>query len=625
MKATPPSRDDSTFTRRQALERVLQLGLLASIRGLLPSYAWAQSLARASRKDGSKDENALDLTIREIEFKVDERKSQAITINGTIPGPLIRLREGSTAVINVKNTLSETTSIHWHGILLPPDMDGVPGVSFAGIKPGETFTYRFPVKQSGTYWYHSHSGGQELMGMYGAIIIDPAQPDPFHYDREYVIVLSDWTSLHPMAILRKLKSDAGYFNFQKRALKDFASDISNKGVSATLSDRLEWSKMRMDPTDLSDVTGSTYSYLLNGLSASANWTGLFHQGEKLRLRFIGAASMTIFDVRIPGVKMTVIQADGQNIQPVTVDEFRIAPGETYDVIIELKDETAYTLFAETIDRSGYAMGTLAQKEGMRGPMPERRKRAVRTMADMGMSMSGMKMDGNDQGMREMSEMKQEASNKKKSAHESMPGMDMPSDSDMTENREAKSPIPGSIPIKHGPDHHGSGNSTVAEESRSRLHEPGIGLGQDNRRVLVYTDLKRLVINEDRRAPAREIELHLTGNMERYMWSINGKKYSEAPDPILFHNGERLRLTFVNDTMMEHPMHLHGMWMYLENGAGNYLPRKHTIIVKPAERLSVAITADAVGKWAFHCHMLLHMEMGMFRVVQVLNESPGAKS
>ncbi|OQW47478.1 MAG: copper resistance protein CopA [Proteobacteria bacterium SG_bin7] len=545
-------------TRREFLATTSAAGFYAAFSHLIPSYAWAE--AAASTQTHS-------LSIAREDFVVNGQTGSAVTVNGSVPGPLLRFREGDEAVIQVTNKLQETTSIHWHGILLPPQMDGVPGVSFAGIKPEETFTYRFPVKQSGTYWYHSHSGGQELEGLYGPLIIDPRQPEPVKYDREFVVLLSDWSFMNPMTMIAKLKKQSSYFNYQKRTFSDFVSHIKANGFGPTVKDRIQWGKMRMDPTDLSDVTGATYTYLMNGFSPEANWTGVFKKGDRVRLRFIAAGAMTIFDVSIPGLKMKVFQADGQYIQPVEVEEFRIGPGETYDVIVELKDDKPYTVFAETLDRSGYALGTLATKPGLKGDVPQRRKRAVRTMDDMGMAM------------------------------EDMPGMAMGG-------------------VKHGPDTHGPGNSAVPEETKSRLSEPGVGLENSNRPVLVYSDLQALKPYEDQRTPHREIELHLTGNMERYMWSIDGKKYSDAPAQILFRYGERLRITFVNDTMMEHPMHLHGMWMHLENGKGKLLPRKHTVIVKPAERLSVLVTADALGEWALHCHLLIHMEMGMFRVVRV---------
>ncbi len=642
--------DERNFSRREILRSGFELGLLAALKSLLPVYALADILSpgKASSLEASSPAVAKDalyeLLIKTASIQVDERSAHSVTINATIPGPLLRFREGGHATIKVTNKLDEPTSIHWHGILLPPSMDGVPGVSFAGIKPGETFSYRFPLRQSGTYWYHSHSGGQLQQGMYGPLIIDPIKPDPFRYDREYVILLSDWTDLHPMTLMKKLKSDAGYFNYQKRDLGEFIRDAKKMGLGGAISDRFEWSKMRMDPTDLLDITASTYSYLMNGLPTSGNWVGLFKKGERIRLRFIDGAAMTIFDVRIPGLKLTVVQTDGQNVKPVVVDEFRISPGETYDVIVEVSDERAYSVFAESMDRSGFVMGTLAPRAGMKGATPERRKRVVRSMADMGMSMhgdhgGGMKMD--DAGMSNMPGMEHESEEKKEGSkkHE-MSGMDM---SKMGANGhgdqkshqghkmlvgspEKKSPIPGEKPVVHGPDTHGPGNSMTPMETRSRLHEPGTGLGQDGWRVLVYTDLESANRNEDQREPSREIELHLTGNMDRFVWGLDGKKFSEAPDPIVFRYGERLRLTMVNDTMMEHPMHLHGMYMYLENGQGKHLPAKHTIIVKPAERVSLAITVDAPpGGWAFHCHMHFHMEAGMFRIVQVVGEKGGSHS
>jgi CopA family copper-resistance protein len=522
----------------------------------------------------------------------------------------VRLQEGREAVIRVTNNLTETSSIHWHGLILPPEMDGVPGVSFPGIKPGETFTYRFPVRQSGTYWCHSHSGGQELLGVYAPLIVEPTDPEPFPYDRDYVVLLSDWSFESPAEIVGRLKNMAGYYNFNKRTVFDFSRDVAERGLGPVIGERRMWNAMNMDPTDIADVTGATYTYLLNGNPPEENWTALFRPRERVRLRFIDAAAMTFFDVRIPGLKMTLVQADGQNVQPVVVDEFRIGPGETYDMIVEPR-ENAYTIFAESMDRSGFALGTLAVEEGLRAGVPERRKRPVRDMADMGMAMAG---HGSAHGVEAPTPpvppgMKEHAS---ASGHVSAGHA----------SAEAPDQIPWTLPVKHGPDHHGVGNAAIAELSRSRLGEPGIGLGDSGRRVLLYTDLRSLTPGADRRPAGREVELHLTGNMERYMWSFDGKKYSEATEPIPFRDGERLRLTLVNDTMMEHPMHLHGMWMELENGAGEYKPRKHTIVIKPAERWSVAITADAPGRWAFHCHLLLHMEMGMFRVVEVSDPPRG---
>ncbi|MBI2738988.1 MAG: copper resistance system multicopper oxidase [Rhodospirillales bacterium] len=545
---------------------------------------------------------AINLVIERVPLQIDGRTGAAVALNRTVPGPLIRLREGDDVELRVTNTLPEVSSIHWHGLILPPNMDGVPGVSFAGIRPGETFVYRFPIRQSGTYWCHSHSGGQELLGLYAPLIIDPIRPDPFQYQRDHVVMLSDWSFESPERIVSRLKKQAGYYNFQKRTIGEFGRDVRRDGLGAAAKDRLEWGQMLMDPTDFADVTAATYTYLMNGVSPAGNWTGTFRPGETVRLRFIDAGAMTIFDVRIPDLRMTVVQADGQNVRPVEVEELRIAPGQTYDVLVR-PGNRPYTIFAETSDRSGHARGTLAPVPGMVAAVPPRRPRPIRTMADMGMDMAGMMMGGGGAGG---------------SGHGAHAPLPAGAHASMAEMNGGVAPpgLPGSPAVEHGPDTHGVGNSTVAMMARSRLDEPGSGLGNDGWRVLTYADLRSALAQPDRRAPARAIELHITGNMERYSWSFDGKKYSEAPAAIRFRYGERLRLVLVNDTMMEHPIHLHGMWMELENGGGPNQPRLHTVLVKPAERLTVAITADAPGRWAMHCHLLLHMEMGMFRVVEV---------
>ena len=571
---TPPPND---LTRRNFLRDTAAVGLLAGFESMIPAYA------RSTRGDNG----PIDLVIDKHTLDIGGRRVPSLAVNGMVPGPLVRLREGQDAVIRVTNRLEEDASIHWHGLILPFQMDGVPGVSYPGIRPGETFTYRFPVRQNGTYWYHSHSALQEQLGVYGPMIIDPADSDPVRYDREHVVVLADWLSGDPEAMLAKLKKQSGYSNYQRRTLGDFIGDASKDGLGATVKDRSTWAKMRMDPTDIADITGHHFTFLMNGLDPDSNWTGIFRPGERVRLRFINAAAVTFFDVRIPGMRMTVVQADGQNVKPVTVDEFRIGVAETYDVVVEPHDSRAYTIFAETTDRSGFARGTLAPRAGMSAALPERRKRPVRTMADMGMAMTG--------GMAGMAGMKE-------SPDDAMPGMKMP-DTD--------------APLMHGPDKHGPGNSAVAMSPQNRLGEPGTGLEGMPWRVLVYNDLQSLEANYDKRPPEREIELHATGNMERYMWGFDGKKYSEAKEPIEFYYGERLRFTWVNDTMMDHPLHLHGMWMELDNGHGIHNPRKHTVILKPGEKLSLNITADAPGVWAFHCHILYHMDMGMFRVVSVV--------
>jgi CopA family copper-resistance protein len=589
--------------------------LAIGLKQLMPAYANQNLTHQNLTQVGPDDTDIIRLAIQETPLQINHRSATALTVNGSIPAPLVRLREGQIATIQVTNHLNEDSSIHWHGIILPPSMDGVPGLSFAGIKPGETFTYQFPVSQSGTYWYHSHSGLQEQQGHYGPMIIDPIEPEPFTYDRDYVILLSDWTFEDPHRVLANLKKTPTFYNYQRRTVANLAEDWA-------------WRGMRMDPADIADVTGATYTYLMNGLAPDDNWTGLFQPGEKVRLRFINGSAMTFFDVRIPGLKLTVVQADGQNVQPVSVDEFRIGTAETYDVIVEPTAAEAYTIFAETMDRSGYARGTLALHQGATASLPERRQRPVRTMADMGMDhdmtghdMTGHDMTGHDMGMdhdmtgHDMANMNhnihQNGAEHGMSAHHGSAHHGSNTNHGLGRAQEVHAPVP------HGPDNHGLGNAGVPMVVKSRLHEPGIGLENTGTRVLVYTDLVNIAPGLDQRLPERELELHLTGHMERYMWSFDGKKYSEEKQ-LTFYNGERLRLVLVNDTMMEHPIHLHGMWMELDNGTGRFKPRKHTVIVKPAERLPVEINVDAPGEWAFHCHLLYHMKVGMFRTVVVVD-------
>lgn len=610
----------STFhllNRRGFIRGSAALGLLAGLQHIMPAYALEPARLDAGAV-GDSEVSGIDLLVREEQLQFGERRGTAVTINGTVPGPLVRLREGSDAILRVRNGLEEDTSVHWHGLLLPPGMDGVPGVSFAGIKAGDTFTYRFSVRQNGTYWYHSHSAGQEQAGHYGPLIIDAAEPEPFHYDRDYVVMLSDWTSENPTRVLARLKRRQNYYNLQRRTVGTFFRDVVIDGFTPTVTDRMAWGRMRMDPSDISDVTGFTYTFLMNGFAPDSNWTALFQPGERVRLRFINAGAATYFDLRIPGLPMTVVSVDGQHVQPVTVDEIRIAIAETYDVIVEPKKERAYTIFAEAMDRSGYARGTLATEKGMTAPLPPRRERMVATMADMGMgNMAGMK-GGNETNMAgmKMPDATMKGMDPAKPATDAMP--DMPG-MEMVAVPAMGGSAPNGGPVKHGPDTHGPGNSAVPMETKSRFAEPGTGLEDTGTRVLLYSDLRSLTASQDSRPPGRDIELHLTGNMERYMWGFDGKKFSEA-EPITFHFGERVRLTLVNDTMMNHPIHIHGMFMELDNGAGAFKPRKHTINVKPAERLSLDITADALGSWAFHCHILYHMEMGMFRVVSVVGHN-----
>lgn len=559
-----------------------------------------------------------DLTIAETTLRIDGRTARAVTINGTVPGPVLRFREGEQAVIRVHNTLAEDTSIHWHGILLPPEMDGVPGLSFPGIRPGETFEYRFPIKQAGTYWYHSHSGLQEQLGHYGALIIEPKERVGPSYDREHVVILSDWTFENPYRVLSRLKKQPDAYNYQRRTVADFFKDVARDGFSSTVRDRWMWAGMRMNPTDIADVTGATYSYLLNGRVAEEPWTAQFAPGERVLLRIINAGAGSYFDVRIPDVAMTVVQVSGQPVEPIETDEFRIALAETYDVIVQLPGDRAFSLYAEAMDRSGFTAATLAPRAAMQAALPTRRRRPTLTMADMGMDHSAMG------GMAGMGAMEHAAMGHempastpvKTAAADEHAGHDM---SAMASGAAggAVGGAPGSLPVEtpHGKDRHGVGNAMVPMSTKSRLNEPGAGLGEDGRRVLLYSALRSAAPHAEFRAPTREIELHLTGNMERFTWGIDGIPFDQAV-PIDLAHGERIRLTMVNDTMMNHPMHLHGMWMELENGQGERSPRIHTVNVKPAERVSLLVTADAPGRWAFHCHVLYHMEVGMFREVRV---------
>jgi CopA family copper-resistance protein len=550
--------------------------------------------------------------------------TSAITVNGSIPGPTLHMREGQNVVIRVHNRLTDQdTSIHWHGLILPTSMDGVPGVSFPGIKPGEPFTYRYRAQQSGTYWYHSHSGLQEQLGHYGAIIIDPATAEPLSYDREYPLVLSDWTFESPYRVLEKLKTFEGYYNYARPTVQNLLKQAEKEGMGKALRARLRWDAMRMDPTDIADITGATYHYLMNGQTAAENWTAIAEPGQRVRLRIINASTMTYYDFRIPGLPMTVVAVDGQPVKPVDTDELRIAVAETYDVLVTLPDDQAYTLFAETMDRSGYTRGTLAPRAGMAAQVPPLRPRVMRTMADMGMADGAMDMSGN------MTDSSSDTQTKADASADMPLKMDMPATqpASQPDTHSAMIPLPTeNLPesIMHSPVDHGMASSMTAMMPRRRYNEPGIGLGDDPWRVLTYGDLRVLHTPTDRRAPDREFDLHLTGNMGRYIWGFDGKKYSEA-DMIRFVYGERLRINMINDTMMDHPIHLHGMWMDLYAGGNLYdNPRKHTVSVKPGELLSVDISADAPGQWAFHCHLLYHMDMGMFRTVAVARTLDGGQ-
>ena len=544
----------------------------------------------------------IDIGYKNVNFTGRERS--ATVFNGSVPGPILRWREGERVTLRVTNHLAHDSSIHWHGMILEASMDGVPGISFDGIKPGETFTYQFDVRQNGTFWYHSHSGFQEQTGLYGAIVIEPARPDPVGYDRDYVVMLSDWSDERPEKIYSKLKKQSDYYNFRERTAGDFFRDVAEKGLGQTRKDRAMWNQMRMSDRDLSDVSGYTYTCLMNGATPDDGWLGLFKQGEKVRLRFINGSAMTIYDVRIPGLKMTVVAADGQNIQPVSVDEFRIAVAETYDVIVEPSSDSAYTIFAQSIDRTGYARGILSPDADWIPEVPQMDPPPLLGHRDMGMGgmnhdMSGMpRMDHSKHGMGKMSGMQEVA----------IKGGNAPGPAGFGSKRE----------ITHVATEFGPHIDMRAATPQDGLSDPGIGLRDNkrlyNRRVLTYADICGLERTRDLRDPEREIELHLTGNMSRYMWSINGIKFKDA-ELLRLRFGERVRISLVNDTMMTHPIHLHGMWSELETGEPEYIPRKHTVIVQPGSKISYLVTADAMGGWAYHCHLLYHMP-GMFREVRV---------
>ncbi len=633
----------SKTTRRSFVKGLAATGLLGGL-GMWRAPVWAVTSPGQPNVLSGTD---FDLYIGELPVNITGAARTAMAINGSVPGPILRWREGDTVTLRVRNRLKQDTSIHWHGIILPANMDGVPGLSFHGIAPDGMYEYKFKVHQNGTYWYHSHSGFQEQSGVYGALVIDAKDPEPFVYDRDYVVMLSDWTDEDPAQVLSKLKKQSDYYNFHKRTIGDFVDDVSEKGWSAAVADRKMWAEMKMSPTDLADVSGYTYTYLMNGQAPNGNWTGIFKPGEKIRLRFINGSAMTYFDVRIPGLKMTVVAADGQYVKPVSVDEFRIAVAETYDVIVEPENEQAYTIFAQSMDRTEYSRGTLAVREGLQAPVPEVDPRPIIAMSDMGMdhgSMGGMdhgSMAGMDQGnMAGMDHSKMAGMDHGSMAgmdHSKMAGMDHGSMAGMDHSKMAGMDHGNMAGMDHskmaGMGHEGMAGMSGAMQSHPasetnnplvdmqtmsptpKLNDPGIGLRNNGRRVLTYADLRSTFIDPDGREPGRTIELHLTGHMEKFAWSFDGIKFSDA-EPLRLKYGERLRITLVNDTMMTHPIHLHGMWSDLEDENGNFMVRKHTIDMPPGSKRSYRVTADALGRWAYHCHLLFHMEMGMFREVRV---------
>jgi len=575
-------------SRRKFIQGLAAGGVLLGLPPLLNS-AWARQAAET--KTGMApvlSGTEFDLVIAETMVNFTGTPRLATTINGSIPSPILRWREGDTVTIRVTNHLPVSSSIHWHGIILPYQMDGVPGVSFDGIAPGETFVYHFKVDQSGTYWYHSHSGFQEQTGMYGAIIVDPAEgKNRIRTDRDYVVQLSDWTDEDPMDVFAKLKKMSDYYNYNQPTAVDFFRDVADTSMAKALGKRRMWNKMRMSPTDLTDISAFTYTFLMNGTTPAGNWTGLFKPGERIRLRFISSGTQSFFDVRIPGLKMKLVHVDGVDVEPVTIDEFRFGPGETYDVIVEPESDQAYTIFAQSMDRTGFARGTLAPRNDMQAAVPELDKPEWLTMQDMMGNMAG----DNNQSMSSMDHSKHP-----------MGGMAMGAVAEKVRVRHAKTEYGASVDMR-------------VDSPRTNLDDPGIGLRNNGRRVLTYADIHTIGGPLDKRDGKREIELHLTGNMERYTWSLDGLEFGKST-PIHFPYNERLRVILHNDTMMTHPMHLHGMWSEMQDESGKFIARRHTISVQPAQRVSFLVTADALGRWAWHCHLLYHMDAGMFREVVV---------
>jgi CopA family copper-resistance protein len=601
----------SQLDRRQLLRGASVLAAGVAAASLTPTVAWSATAPQAVLQELTGPD--IKLVIARSHIVIDGKAGHAVTVNGSVPAPLLRLKEGERVRISVTNQLDEPTSIHWHGVLVPPAMDGVPGVSFPGIKPGETFVYEFPVIQSGTFWYHSHSGFQEFEGLYGPIVIEPKTPDPVAFDREHTVMFADYSFIHPHVVFDKLKQQSGYWNFQKQTVAGLLA-----GRDQTLRERIDWAKMLMDPTDISDVTGVASTFLMNGHGPADNWTGLFKPGERVRLRLINAAGQMVFNVRIPGLKLTVVSADGQNVRPVEVDEIQIGNAETYDLIVTPQDQ-AYTLVAEAVDRSGLGRGTLAPRPGMSAPVPPLRPRPLATMKDMGMDMAAMGHGGAATASADHSAMGHAAA-----GGAAMPGMDMSSAPGMAPPKPRGSDVMGDMggmkmsmldPLNAPQVKLGPGVQMIAPVPQDRTGEPGQGLESVGHRVLVYKDLVALEPNPDPRTPSRALEIRLTGNMERFMWGFDGKKFSETSQPYSFRKGERVRVTLVNDTMMAHPIHLHGHFFELASGPKGHRPRKHTVIVLPGGKVAWDFTAEP-GDWAFHCHMLYHMHAGMFQVFAV---------
>ena len=541
-------------------------GIVAGSAMIAP--AWAGAEFKSDYNPAAKETqiltgNEFDLYVRKMPVVINGRNTTATLINDSLPAPTLKMKEGETVTIRVHNEMEETTSIHWHGLIVPYEMDGVPGISFDGIPPKSTFTYTFKLQQSGTYWYHSHSGFQEQTGMFGAIVIEPKGRERHPVAEDHVVVLSDWTYKNPHTLLKLLKQRADFDNYHLPDFKKLLADIAQTDLKTAMDKRKMWNQMRMMPTDFSDLTGeNTFTYLINGRASDDAWYEKVKAGQAVKLRFINASAQTIFDVRIPGLKMTVVATDGIDVDPVSIDDFRIGVAETFDLIVTPTQE-AHTIFAQNVDRTGYVTATLATKDNVRAAVPAMDGVEWLTMADM------------------MGDME------------------------------------NGFHAKHARTEYDFKTDMRVDMPRANLDDPGINLRNIKRDVLTYDRLSSVDehIFAEQRAPTREIELHLTGNMERYIWAFDGVKFADAK-PVNIKPGERVRITLVNDTMMMHPMHLHGMWSDMRTATGEFQVRKHTMLVHPAQKISFDVTGEA-GRWAWHCHLLYHMEAGMFREVAVI--------
>lgn len=593
----------------QSRRQLLQSLILGGVASALPSTtlgAQSNTIADAARGTAPVIHGpVVDLVVEQARVNFTGQSRIATTINGSIPAPTLKFREGDEITIRVTNRLQVQTSIHWHGIILPFHMDGVPSISFDGIPPGETFTYHFKLEQSGTYWYHSHSGFQEMTGMYGALIIEPKAGEVHEVEHDYIVQLSDWTDEEPLRVFNKLKIQSDMYNFNQPTVGDFFTDVANGGIGLAMDKRRMWNQMRMNPSDLADLSADTLTFLMNGSPAGANWTAIFKPGERVRLRIINASSNTVFDVRIPGLPMQVVQADGQNVQAIEVDEFRFGPGETYDVIVEPSAD-AYTIFAQSMDRSGYVRGTLAVSADLDAEVPKVDTLEHLSMTDMMGDMGAMA------GMDHSAHAAPAVTAVDHSAH----GAPVTATVDHSGHNMVLDPLAlPSKTVRHASTEYGATVDARIDTPRTNLDDPGVGLRNNGRRVLTLADLRSLEPLDKSKIPSREIELHLTGNMERYSWSFDGLEFGDST-PVHMRKDELVRIILQNDTMMTHPMHLHGMWSDIENENGELLSRQHTILVHPAQRISFLATPRDVGQWAWHCHLMFHMDAGMFRKVIV---------